>query len=379
PDYRQQVMGIWSLAMQQAAEQNTDIEPLEFKITRKDGCVRDVVISGITVSTDVLVTLVDITERKQAEAELKLWAQSFESANFGLVVTDAKTNRFLAVNPAFASERGYSREELVGQPITALYPEELVAKLKAKLQAIDASSHGVFESVHIRKDGSRFPVMLDITSIKSANGEAVTRIAYALNLTEKKQAEARLRLSEERLKLAIEATSDGIWDWNIPDDNAYLTPRYYEMIGVASNEGPTDFNFFKNTMHPDDFPLVLAEMNAHLQGKTQSSEIEYRVTLPSGSVKWILGRGKVVERNADGSPVRMAGTITDISQRKAAEESLRRNTEELSQRNAELERFNRLMIGRELDIIALKQQVNELSRQLDRPPPYPLAFLNADS
>jgi len=97
----------------------------------------------------------------------------------------------------------------------------------------------------------------------------------------------------------------------------------------------------------------------------------------SGEIKWIRGRGRVAERDAEGAPLRMIGTITDISARKAVEEALRRQTQELAQRNAELERFNRATVGRELDMIALKQQVNELSRQLGQEPPYPLAFLDA--
>ncbi|MFM8331023.1 MAG: PAS domain S-box protein [Candidatus Methylumidiphilus sp.] len=181
----------------------------------------------------------DITLRKRVEAELRLWAQAFEHAGFGLAIGDARRNVFLAVNPAFARERGYRPEEMVGRPITMAYPADQAEVVNRRFHDLDIRSHSIFESEHVCKDGRRFPVLMDVTVIRDAAGQPVTRVAYALDITERKRAEA-----------------------------------------------------------------------------------------------------------------------------------------ELLQRNAELERFNRAMVGRELDMIALKQQVNALSRQLGVEPPYPLAFLD---
>ena len=88
------------------------------------------------------------------------------------------------------------------------------------------------------------------------------------------------------------------------------------------------------------------------------------------------GRGRVVERDSWKTPLRMIGTITDISARKAVEEALRRQTEELAERNAELERFNLAAVGREWDMIALKRRINELSGKLGQEPPFSLSFLD---
>jgi PAS domain S-box-containing protein len=99
----------------------------------------------------------DITARKQSEQRLQLWATAFEHAAFGLALIDATDATFIAVNPTFAAQRGYTREELAGQALTILDPPELQAMMSDQLRAVDAAGHGVFETSHRRRDGSRFP------------------------------------------------------------------------------------------------------------------------------------------------------------------------------------------------------------------------------
>jgi PAS domain S-box-containing protein len=143
---------------------------------------------------------IDITERKNAETELKLWAQAFENAEFGLAIADTQTNAFLAVNPVFAAERGYTAEELIGKPVAMVYPADLVQQLYQRINRLDTSCHSVFETEHQRKDGSRFPVMIDVTIIKSADGKPIRRVAYALDISERKAAEAALREQTDALQ-----------------------------------------------------------------------------------------------------------------------------------------------------------------------------------
>lgn len=140
----------------------------------------------------------DIGARRRAEAQLRLWAQSFEHANFGLAISDARSNTILAVNPAFARERGYRPEELAGQPVMTVFPADRWEDIRATLAALDRTDHGVFESEHARRDGSRFPVLLDITVIRDAEGRANNRVAYALDISARRQAERELAEARER-------------------------------------------------------------------------------------------------------------------------------------------------------------------------------------
>jgi PAS domain S-box-containing protein len=176
-----------------------DTYAMEKRYIRKDGGAVWIMLTVSLVwkpdrTPDYFIAVVeDIQARKLAEEQLRLWAQAFTKAHFGLAIADARSNTFLAANPAFAAERGYRPEEMVGMPIMAVYPEGVRADVGRRIAEVDATLHGVFESEHIARDGRRFPVMMDITVTCSADGGPLTRIAYSLDITARKRDEARLR------------------------------------------------------------------------------------------------------------------------------------------------------------------------------------------
>jgi PAS domain S-box-containing protein len=138
-----------------------------------------------------------------------------------------------------------------------------------------------------------------------------------------RQTEESLRLSEERLRLSLEGTFDGIWDWNFGTGRVYFSPRYYTMLGYEPDEFPPGYESWRSLVHPDD--LEQAEETVHRAVEEISSfAIEVRLKTKSGDWRWILGRGKVVEWDDEGKAVRLAGSHTDISERKRAEENLRK-------------------------------------------------------
>jgi PAS domain S-box-containing protein len=105
-------------------------------------------------------------------------------------------------------------------------------------------------------------------------------------------------------------------------DEAYLSPMYYELIGYREGEIQPNRAFFESSVHPDDLPTVANTMAAHFQGKCRDSRFEYRMRMKSGEYKWMSAVGQVVERDQTGAPMRMVGTIVDITERKRAEETL---------------------------------------------------------
>ncbi|MBT3358887.1 MAG: PAS domain S-box protein [Rhodospirillales bacterium] len=132
-----------------------------------------------------------------------------------------------------------------------------------------------------------------------------------------------LRVSEERLKLALEGTEDGLWDLNLINGNIYTSPRAERMFGYEPDEMAWTLSSWQENIHPDDLEETLDAQSRHLQGKTPVYEMEYRVRSKSGEDVWILDRGKVVERSRSGRPLRAVGTYTDITARKRAEDALR--------------------------------------------------------
>src|SRR6185369_11478648 len=127
----------------------------------------------------------------------------------------------------------------------------------------------------------------------------------------------------ERCNLILDIASEGFWDWNLKTNKAYVSPRFCDLIGYS----PKVFNraFLKKIIHRDDHKRFFSVIDEHLRGKREISVTEYRMITKDGSVRWIEGRGKIVEYDDQGIPSRMAGTIVDITGRKLAEKELNDN------------------------------------------------------
>ena len=128
----------------------------------------------------------------------------------------------------------------------------------------------------------------------------------------------KLRISEERYKLSVEGSRDGLWDWALMTSELYLSSRGKEILGYKENELLNSYDTWIKLLHPDDKENTLSELNKHLEKKTSHYEVELRLKCKNGKYKWILARGKAIFNN-DGKAYRMAGSITDISERKEFE------------------------------------------------------------
>jgi diguanylate cyclase (GGDEF)-like protein/PAS domain S-box-containing protein len=150
-------------------------------------------------------------------------------------------------------------------------------------------------------------------------GRVVKRTAVIQDITERKRAEAAVRESEERWKLALDSTGDGVWDWNLQTGVEVLSKRCLEMYGLTGDEMTDRAEGIDQRTHPDDLQQMLKDRQAHFDGLTQHYANEHRMRCKDGSWKWVLSRGLVISRDAEGRPLRMIGTHTDITSRKQSE------------------------------------------------------------
>ncbi len=130
-----------------------------------------------------------------------------------------------------------------------------------------------------------------------------------------------LRQSEERYALAARGANDGLWDWKLQTNEIYFSERWKQMLGFEDHELPNVVQSWLGRVHPDDLPVLQAQMQLHLEGQTPHFECEYRILEQGGTYRWMLGRAMAV-RNIDNVAYRIAGSQTDITERKLAVEEL---------------------------------------------------------
>jgi len=152
------------------------------------------------------------------------------------------------------------------------------------------------------------------------------------NFRKRHEAEKILQLSEERLKLALEGSSDGLWDWSITTGDVYFSPRWMTMLGYEPFELEGSVKTWEAMVHPEDLPETREALTKHFEDNSPY-QVQFRMRSKSGDWVWILARGKVVERDSGGKPFRMVGTHTDISEIKAVQEKLKRATDEAEKAN----------------------------------------------
>ncbi len=288
------------------------------------------------------------------EATVRTLSRAFEHAELPQAISDARTNLIIAVNVAFAQQRGYTVEELVGQPVMAMFPPELLDEVRSKFKQLDTASHSVFETEHVRKDGSRFPVQIDITIIHDAAGVAINRVAYVFDISARKHAEdqlqlamkeqqqariaalnlmedalaarrqaeettASLRLSEANYRLLADNAADCIF-WRGADGRyRYISPACAQISGYTPEELIADPELSVRMIHPDDREAFRDHLAR--DRSTNKTEMEFRITHKDGSQRW-LGHHCQPIYSDTGEFLGRSGANRDITVRKRAEEQL---------------------------------------------------------
>ena len=236
-----------------------------------------------------------------------------------------------------ASERlyGYSAEEAIGRNLLDLIiPPEMHQGVRQAIGRMFESGQPIpTGELSLRhKDGSRVDVVSSHAYVH-VPGEAPEMFCVDFDLTERKRAEQELETTKKRLELALSGGDLGLWDWHIPGAEVLYSGRWYSMLGYSREELGSDLDSWTKLIHPDDLASVKAALDSHLKGKTPAYECEHRVRRKDGQWLWLFDRGKVVEWDEAGAPVRAVGTYMDITERKRAEAELLRS-------NAELEQFS---------------------------------------
>ncbi len=265
----------------------------------------------------------DITEQREAEQRNELQLTVLNAIEAGVVVTDVK-GVIRWVNPAFSRHTGYASDEALGRT-----PADLVksghhdaAFYKALWGTITAGGTWTGEMVNRRKDGSLYDEYQSITPVLGADGNPHHFVAVKSDITQRNRDAESLRLAEARWNIALEGGGQGAWDWEVDTGRAFYSIQAKAMLGYAADEISDSIDEWSTLVHPEDRVLCKAVLLSHFEGDTRLYHNEHRLRMKDGSYRWVLACGKVIARSADGVPLRMAGTITDISEQRAREDEL---------------------------------------------------------
>ncbi len=279
------------------------------------------------------------TELKKLNEELQLsqarFAGILDIASDAIISIDVN-QRITLFNRAAERVFGYTTDEALGQTLDLLLPQRFTALHQQHIGNFEKQSGDTrrmgdrSEIFGRRKDGSEFPAEASISRLEVAGDVILTAFLRDISeqkaaLQNRKQAEAELRLSQERLQLALQASDEGLWDWQIDTGEVYRSRRYLEILGYENEDAYKNVGAWEKAIHPDDKPRVLDLLNAHLQDSSVQFACEYRMRTQSDEWKWIADYGKVVSRDRQDKPLRMIGTYKDIGDRKQTEEKLRQS------------------------------------------------------
>lgn len=263
--------------------------------------------------------------------------------------------RVIEFNPAAEKTFGYTRDEALGKEMAELViPPSLREQHRAALERYLETGTGTIigrrlELRGMRKDGSEFPVELAITRVDLPGPPVFT--GYVRDITDRKRFEQELREGELRLRQALAAGQMGAWTWDIAGSAVSWSEGLERMHGLEPGSFPGTFEAFQQDIHPEDKERVLGAIRAAVHEQAPY-HIQYRIVRPDGAVRWLEARGEVY-RDDSGTPLRMSGVCTDVSERRDAEEvrarllegeqAARAQAEEAKERLAFLAEASRLL------------------------------------
>lgn len=297
--------------------------------TRKDTRVfheRIIPIIGQNNTVEFVVALLeDLTEEKKAEKELLAVQNNYKSFvehSPDIIYKFSNTRGALFWSNKVKEILGFEPDELQKKPFLwthSIHPDD---QQKVK-QAILDFEKGADYSIEYRvktKQG-KWIWLHDFFMFKTQMGNEIIIEGHATDITKQKELEIELKQIQERFDLAMAATNDGLWDWNLKTNDVYFSPNWKKMLGYTENELPNSLKTWEQLLHPDDLNEAYRLLDKHFKSETQRYDIEFRMKHKQGHWVDVLSRGHALY-NSKGEAYRIVGTHVDISERKEIRKQL---------------------------------------------------------
>jgi PAS domain S-box-containing protein len=274
--------------------------------------------------THFAAALRDVTEGRRIEEELRRSEEEFRSlfdlSAVGMTQVSPE-GRYLRVNRKLCQMLGYSEQELLQLTLhDVTHPDDReVSGVKLSSSSADGAEEYSVEKRYVRKDGAIIWALINWTVVRDAEGRPLRSVANIQDITQRKQVEESLRVSEERLDLAQKAGNIGTFDWDLRANKAVWTEQLKALFGLSPDDPGDTYEHWLERVIPEDRPACEAGIREILERRLPKWRTEYRIMrADTGEVRWIDSKGRVFY-DEQGEPLRLVGTATDITERKRAE------------------------------------------------------------
>jgi PAS domain S-box-containing protein len=319
-------------------KENGFVRNAETKVRSKSGTIYHVLFNSVVTNyrgrAAILTVIYDITDRKKAEAEsndAKEYAENLIRTANAMIIGLDRDGRITLFNEAAEKITGYTSADVVGRNwFEFIVPQERYPHVREEFcRLLAGGPAGEFENPILTRSGGERHILWKNGQIRD-KGQIVGTIGFGIDNTEHMRAEALLKESAEKYRLTLEATNDGIWDWDLQSDTVIFSPRCYTMLGYEPGDFPATSAVWTDHIHPDERDRVTALVQDQVKKKTEYLDFEYRIRAKNGEWKWIHARGKPAAFDEQGAITRLIGTNTDITRRRQAEEALRQSNLKLT-------------------------------------------------
>lgn len=294
---------------------------------KKDGSPIDVLIQGIPIMNAGKMVgaygiYSDITARKQTEMVLR----ESEARNRAILNTIPdlmfifdREGTYLDFHATDKSLLAVTPEEFLGKSICEIHPEDIVTQFRQCFEQVYET-----KQTQVIEYASDLPGGLKHLEARFTIMDEQRLLAIIRDITESKQAEEEFRIQQKRFENVIEGANVGTWEWDTQSGKTVYNENWVKMLGYTVEElQPFSLKTYEALTHPDDLKKSDRLAELHLAGELSSYECEVRMKHKDGHWIWVLDRGKILTCSADGRPLSMFGTHTDITERKLAEEQIR--------------------------------------------------------
>ncbi|ATG91583.1 EAL domain-containing protein [Methylomonas koyamae] len=233
-----------------------------------------------------------------------------------VIFTKGRDGIYQMVNRQFAAIFGMNEADIRGRCDNDLFPADIAQTLRNNDRMVQQTRQPlIFEETIQHRDGTEHIYLSHKFPLLNPEGDLYAVCGISTDISERKAAEKLIKESERRWKFALESGGDGVWDWDLTSGKVFLSPRCMEILNFSEQDSRNNFREWETTIHPEDSPKLMADLQTHLDNLSERFSNEHRVRFGDGW-RWILTRGLVIERDANGKALRMIGTQTDISERK---------------------------------------------------------------